>query len=464
MLLKPDRAAAADTIAVLPFANLSGDPAQAYFSDGIAEELRSALARLAGLKVVGRTSSEAVRDVDAETAARKLKVPNVLTGSVRRSPTTIRVSAQLVDGTSGMERWSHSYDRPPGDSIRIQTEIAESVARALSIALGSAGRAALTVGGTENAAALNLFLQADELTRDFDRERWQRALELLDAAIALDPQYARAYGLKGIVILILSNRFSRSGSELARARAEAIRNARKAVEIAPNLPLGHGVLAEIYRSNLQIAEAARQHERAIQLGGGDPDELRSYAGFLAALGRTDQAMRMAGQAITLDPLNPFSYATRARVLYGARRYDQVVATAAELRRDSPEMFKFPIILGNALMMLGRFDEARKLLEDEAPDDPIRLAAEAVIAARSGDRKTAVAILQKLQRLYGEAASYQYAEIHASLGNVDEAIAALEQGWRIKDPGLLGMKMDPTLDPIRRDPRFAALMNKVGFPA
>ena len=332
MLLKPDGAAASDTIAVLPFANLSGDPAQTYFSDGIAEELRSALARLAGLKVVGRTSSEAVRDADAETASRKLGVPNILTGSVRRSPTTIRVSAQLVDGNSGVERWSRSYDRPPGDTIRIQTEIAESVARALSIALGSAGREALTVGGTENAAAQNLLLQADELARVFDREKWQRALELLDAAIALDPNYAQAYGLKAIVILVLSNRLSRSGKELARARAEALRSARKAVEIAPRIPVGHGALAEIYRSNLQIAEASKQHQRVMQLAPGDPDVLRSYAGFVSALGRTDEALRISDQALALDPLAPGSYANRARILYGARRYAEVVASAEKLKR------------------------------------------------------------------------------------------------------------------------------------
>jgi TolB-like protein len=100
---------------VLPFANLSGDPKQAYFSDGIAEELRSALARPAGLKVVGRTSSEAVRNEDAETAANKLGVPNILTGSVRQSPETVRVSAQLIDGKNGIERWSQNYDRSPGD-------------------------------------------------------------------------------------------------------------------------------------------------------------------------------------------------------------------------------------------------------------------------------------------------------------------------------------------------------------
>jgi serine/threonine-protein kinase len=112
-----------DSIAVLPFANLSGDPSQAYFSDGIAEELRSALSRIAGLTVVARTSSEAVRDEDAKSAAAKLGVANILTGSVRRSPSMIRISAQLIDGRKGIERWSQSYDRPAGDALPIQSDI-----------------------------------------------------------------------------------------------------------------------------------------------------------------------------------------------------------------------------------------------------------------------------------------------------------------------------------------------------
>ena len=463
-LLQPGSAAASNTIAVLPFANLSGDPAQNYFSDGIAEELRSALARLAGLKVIGRTSSEAVRDDAAETAARKLGVPNVLTGSVRQSASTIRVSAQLIDGTSGMERWSESYDRPPGDTIQIQTEIAENVARSLSIALGSAGRAALTVGGTENAAAQNLVLQADELMQDFTRDSFGRARALLDAAIALDPNYARAYGLKAFVVLIFTNRLSRSGDELARGRGEALRNARKAVELAPDLPLGHGALAEIYRSTLQIDAASRQYRRVIQLAGGDPDELRSYAGFLAAMGRTDEAMRLVEQALTLDRLNPWSYGSRAQALYAARRYADVVKSADELKRESPELYDFPIRLGDSLMMLGRFDEALKAYAEEAEDDPIRLAAEAVLAAKIGDRAGAIAKKARIEQLYGEAASYQYAEIHASLGDVEQAFAALDRAWQIKDPGLFGMKIDPKLDPLRRDPRFVALLERIGFPA
>ena len=161
-LFKPGSASVAgDSVAVLPFENLSGNPAQAYFSDGIAEEIRSALARISGLKVVGRTSSEAVRNDDAATAAKKLGVTNILTGSVRQSPSTIRVNAELIDGHSGMDRWSQDYDRSPGDAIKIQTDIAENVASALSIALGTAVRAALKAGETQNAAAHNLALQAD---------------------------------------------------------------------------------------------------------------------------------------------------------------------------------------------------------------------------------------------------------------------------------------------------------------
>ena len=152
LLLRPAKAKA-HTIAVLPFANLSGDASQNYFSDGMAEELRSALAAVGGLQVVARTSSEMLRNVDAITAARRLDVADVITGSVRRSPTTVRVSAQLVDGRSGLEQWSQSFDRPFGDVLAIQSDIAANVARALSVELGSTARAALSNRGTNSPEA-----------------------------------------------------------------------------------------------------------------------------------------------------------------------------------------------------------------------------------------------------------------------------------------------------------------------
>lgn len=141
----------------------------------------------------------------------------------------------------------------------------------------------------------------------------------------------------------------------------------------------------------------------------------------------------------------------------------MVKSAEDLKRRSPQLFAFHITLGDSLMMLGRFQEAQKAYAEAPADEPLRIAAEAILAARAGDRATANSKKNDLEQQYGEATSYQYAQIHAQLGNVEEAFAALERGWQIKDAGLLGMKVDPILDPLRGDARFAALLGKIGLP-
>ena len=463
-LLKSQSAGAAGSIAVLPFANLSRDPDQAYFSDGLAEEIRSALARIAGLKVVGRTSSEAVRDEDAEKASKRLGVATILTGSVRRSPSTIRVSAQLVDGQTGIEKWSSNYDRSPGDAIKIQTDIAENVARALSVALGSATRAALTVGGTTNADAQNLALQANELANHGSKKAYQRAIELIDAALALDPNYALAYGLKSVIVLLLYNAYATGAQELARGRAQAFQLARKAIAIAPDLPVGHGALGLIYGGNLEIEPALVEYRRAFSLARSNPDAIRSYSSFLARLGDANQALRLADEAVRLDRLNSVSYGQRAVVLFWSRRYAEAARSLEDLKRNSPELFNSPITLGNCLMMLGKTAEAKRSYSDAPADDPFRLVGEAVLAARTGDSAVSATKAQRLQQLYRDAASYQYGQLYAQLGDHPEALSHLEHGWDIKDAGLLSMKVDPWLDPIRAEPRFIALVDKMDFPA
>ena len=461
-LLKPDSAAASGSIAVLPFANLSGDPGQSYFSDGIAEELRSALARVAKLKVVGRTSSEAVRDEDVQTAARKLGVPNILTGSVRRSPATIRIGAQLVDGRTGLERWTEQYDRRPGDIIEIQTDIAENVARSLSIALGRIAREALTLGGTRNEQAHNLVLRADELTRKGTREMLERAIELADQAIALDSRYALAYAVKAGALLSLAEH-SDDTRELARIRAEAMQFARKSIAIEPRFPAGHRAIAAIHLRKLEIRAAAEAYRRAFQLASGDARALGHRAFLLRTLGRTSEAVRLADRALGLEPLDPGYYSGRADALYFARRYGEVLAFAEQLKRKSPEFFNFQLTVGYALAELGRFNEARNVYAVEDEGNPYRLVGEAILAAREGDRASALKTIESLRQKTGDAASYQYAEIHAALGNVDQAFAALDRAWHFKDSGLLVLKIDPVLDPIRSDARFAALGRTIGFP-
>ena len=463
-LLKPTGATGSDSIAVLPFANLSGDPGQAYFSDGIAEELRTALARLSGLKVVGRTSSEAVRNEDAETAARKLDVMNILTGSVRNSPAVVRVTAQLIDGTNGIERWSESYDRAPGDAIKIQTDIAENVARALSIALGSAAEAALTLGSTQNAAAHNFALQADSAIDEGSREGTDRALRLIDEALRLDPNYAEAHARKAIYLGRRGNAFSRTGKEFAQYNTRALQSARKALSLAPNLARGHVALASVYQNSFDLAAASAEYQKALQLAPGEAGLVRRYSFFVARMGRMDEALRLSVKAIELDPINPGSYENRFGVLFDARRYQEAIRFADETTRRSPELFEARELLGFCLLMLGKLQEAQQQFSLLEADTWERLTGEALVLARQGDRSGVDRTLKRMEEVFGDAASYQYGEIYAQLGERDRALAALERAWEVRDPGLINIRVDPFVDPLRGEPRFAAVVRKLNFPA
>ena len=463
LFLKPG-SDANDSIAVLPFANLSGDPTQAYFSDGVAEELRSALARLAGLKVVGRTSSEAVRDDDAETAARKLDVVNILTGSVRQSPTTIRVSAQLIDGKNGIERWSQNYDRAPGDAIKIQTDIAENVARALSITLGGAARRAITVGGTQNPEAQRLFFQALEATRRGDKQALQQGISLADAAIRLDPEYADAYAHKALFTNWYASTYSRDVPELFRMRNDAMRTAEVALRIAPNLASGHRALAEIQRTRLELGPAIREYRRALELAPGDPGTLSDYSFVIGALGNGGEALRLADQAISLDPLNINSYITRFLALLADREFDEALRFTREIEQTKPHLFAWPELTAYALIAQNKLGEAEPYLQKAPADSYNRLVNQAVIFARTGRRDQVPAIVAKIHQLYGDAASYQYGQVYAQTGDKDQAFAALNRAWEIRDSGLVRIKTDPYIDPLRSDPRYPMLLKKMNFPA
>ena len=464
-LLRPTAADASNSIAVLPFANLSGDPAQAYFSDGIAEELRSALARLAGLQVVGRTSSEAVRDDDAETAAKKLGVANILSGSDRQSPSTIRVTAELIDGGTGMNRWSEDYDRAPGDTIKIQTDIAENVASALSAALGGAARAAIGIGGTKSPEAQRLFMRAKAMSNNpASKPGMQQGLQLLDSAIAIDPDYADAYALKSIVLNAYGNNYASGAQELARIRAESLQLARTALRIAPNLPQSHMAMSAVYANDLQMAPAFAAQQRALQLAPSDVNILSRASYSASRVGNTDEALRLADQAIALDPLNKRPYNARITALYDARRYGEAVGYGTELQRKSPQLFDNAMTVADSLLLLGRLGEAQTYYSRQTPDYWWRLTGETMLLIKAGDRAGAQAKLETLRGIHGDTASYQYGEIYAQLGDKDRAIAALDRAFEIKDAGLLNMQTDPFLDPLRSDPRFKALVTKMNFPA
>jgi serine/threonine-protein kinase len=459
---------ATDSVAVLPFENLSNDPAQAFFAEGIAGEIRSTLTRVAGLKVAGSTSSEAVRKQDAQTAASKLGVANILTGNVRRSASTIRVTAELIDGETGLTKWSQSYDRAPGDVITVQTDIAKNVVSALAVALSARVRQAIATGETTNIAAQTLVFQARNNSYQLTVPALQQSMQLLDQAIGLDPNYARAFAIKSFVANNLASRTSSSPEELAKGRVIAESYATRALSIAPNLPIARSALAFTYSLVLRVGDSIREHKIAVSLASGDPDVIRNFGFILTSTGQNAESFRYIDEARSLDPLNWASHYAHTLALFCARRFDEAVDYSLKLKRDSPDLFRFSELLGRALLMLGRTEEAAGAFGQQD------LAGLALVAARSGNRPLALAKLaalhdgdEQIQSFFSSPTRfkiYVFARIHAQLGDAEAAFAALDRAWVTKDADLLDLKVDPFLDPLRTHPRFAPMVARLGFPA
>lgn len=462
-LLKPEPAGASNSIAVLPFANLSGDLAQAYFSDGMAEELRSALSRIPELKVMARTSSEKVRNDDIRTAARKLDVGSILTGSVRRSATMIRVNAQLISGDNGLERWSEAYDRPAGDALQIQVDIAQKVAAALSVELGRRERAALTAGGTRNPAAQDLFLKASALMSIGDKDSLQKAIGFLDEAIKTDPGFAKAYAKKGRAIRVLTGFFASSATEYEPGFAQADAAAREALKRAPGLQDAYVTLASTRAARLDFRGAHAYYSRANIAASQDVDAMLHYAEFRGYLGRPAEGLELANRAIASDPLNPWPHEVKAWMLFLARRYADAVSATRDLLRWSPGRQYVLYILGSSLLLLGRIAEARAVYAPSVPDANFLIVGRGILAARTGDRAGSDQALSRLWKIGGDAWSYQFAQIHAQRGDKDLAFKALNRAVAIRDPGLIYLPTDPFVDPLRSDPRFHALASRLEYP-
>jgi TolB-like protein len=459
-LFRPRKAAAANSIAVLPFANLSGDPRQEYFSAGIAEELRSALSLLQGLKVAGRISSEAVRNQDAATAARRLRVANILTGSVRRAPGMVRITSQLVDGSNGLEKWSASYDRPDGNVLAIQSDIAQNVVAALSVELGSAGVKALTVGGSTNAEAHDLYLRATTQVQNDDSEASLKdANALLDAALAKDPQFAKAYAAKSRNLSYLAD-VGHSPEETASGYSNAVAAGRRAIELAPRLPDGYAAVADALYGQRKIAQAMKLIDIGASFAPNDLQLLQSAVIAFVAGGETARAVDYANRMVELDPLNSLSHRRRYYALFYDRQYDACVVEAQRTLKLSPGLALPPYFIALSLLMKRQPQEAQHYLEMLPSDLTVRLAGEAIVAARLGNRVLSDKKLDELKAGYGDAASYQFAQVYAQRGEAERAFAALERGFAVNDPGLNTLSVDPLLDPLHSDRRFDAMTRRV----
>jgi TolB-like protein len=463
------RAASANSVAVLPFVNLSGDPDEDYFSDGLSEELRATLARNLELQVMAQASSARFRDrnEDAATIASKLGVAFLLDGTVRRSGNILRITADLIEGETGFSRWSQTFDRVMQDVFAIQSEIAVTVANALvaRVAEADAGGAnvpMLAPGSTRSVAAYDAYLRGRalyDLSADETSER--AALAQFDAAIAADPGYAAAHAARARSLTAIANQYGEV-AELTALYGDAIAAANRAIELAPDYAEAYSTLGfTLFQGRLDARAARKPFERSRELGSGEATVMARYAQYSARIGRESDASEAIGRALLLDPLNPLIHRAAGSIAYAARNYAASIPHAERALAMNPRMSRAHAAIGDALLMLGRFPEASEEYALEPVED-FRLTGQAIVEHRRGNQAAARAAQERLVKDLADRVLYQQAQIHAQWDERDRAIAKLEQARRVGDSGLVYLRNDPLLDPLRAIPRFVELLRSIGF--
>jgi TolB-like protein/DNA-binding winged helix-turn-helix (wHTH) protein/Tfp pilus assembly protein PilF len=446
------------SIAVLPFEDLSPAGNQDYFADGLAEELISLLTRLPALRVAARNSAFAFRgqNLDAAQIAERLKVAHVLTGSVQRMGEQVRVTAQLVDARAGYQLWSDTYDRTLDDIFAIQDEIAGEVTRQLSLKLlGNT----LMVRETDT-HAYTLYLQARHVGRQHTGDGLERAAELYREALAIDPQYLPAWdGLAGVYFNMTGFALLPQEEGYRLAREAAI----KALAIDPDYAPAHdrlGWLALHQDNNLQAA--AGHYQRALALEP-DNDVILSNAAVLAlALGRLDDAIILFETSAVADPVAATSHANLANAYLLARRYPEAERSIRNALTLSPQYAAGQYRLGRVLLAQGNLDGARAAIEAE-PLEAARLLGRALLSSAEGRFEESDAALAELKATYGDRAAGNYAQVYAHRGEIDSAFEWLDVEYRTNGAGgFVEYRWDPLFDTLRDDPRWPALLQRIGF--
>jgi TolB-like protein/Flp pilus assembly protein TadD len=455
----------ANSVAILPFKNLSGDPEQTYFSDGLSEELRSTLSLNKQLEVAAETSSNSFRDkeVDAKAIASKLGVGYILDGSVRRAGETLRITAQLIDGNTGFDNWSQSFDRKMGDVFAVQSEIATFVVDALVAKLaGDKTSAKTSVGGTNSTEAFDAYLKGRAAYESVGGEAADRkALAWFDKAIAVDPNFAKAHAARSRTLASIAAGTTKA-RELRLLYESAIISAKKALTLAPELADAHSALGYALVHGRQDMRAARApFEQSRKLGWGDADVLTRFAGYCINAGLNKEAEAAVKRVLMLDPLNPRVFRALASVQLLDGRYQEAIASIERALAINPKMAGAHAAIGLVHFRLGAFDKARQSYDRES-FDLFRQTGLSIIDYKRGDKASAEKAMAAIMAEYGDNALYQKAEMLAQRGDREGAIDALERGHEIGDAGLLLIRNDPYLDPLRSSPRFIRLLNQMGF--
>jgi TolB-like protein/Tfp pilus assembly protein PilF len=455
------QAARAPSIAVLPFANLSGEKENEYFSDGMTEELINALANVEGIRVVARTSAFAYKgkNVNVRQIGEELNVATVLEGSVRRQGSQLRVVAQLIGAADGYHLWSKTYDRELKNVFSVEDELARAIVQALKPKLVPA--APLVLQATASTEAHDLYLKGRFLWNQRTKEGLTKAVAFFEQALALDPKYAPAHsGLSDCYILSGGYGVAWTAESLQKARKHAL----EAVRLDESLAEGHTSLANVAEHDFDWTTAEREYKRALQLGPGYAIGHQWYAVHLLNVGRLTEAQVEVERARQLDPTSLIINNWAGIVFYFNREYDRAIEQSLKTLELDPGWWAARANLVLSCLLSGRLAKAQAAVP-KATSAPDRfLALRVMVLAAAGEQDAARRLLSELDRGLdgGFTPRVRVAEAHLSVGDKDGAFFWLERGVDERSSSVLGIKSNPNLDSIRSDPRYHKLLKRMNL--
>jgi TolB-like protein/lipoprotein NlpI len=447
-----DPAVPEQSVAVLPFADMSEKKDQEFFSDGLSEEIIEKLSAVPDLKVPPRSSSFHFKGKQTTLAdiARALGVVNVLEGSVRRSGDNLRVTAQLIRADSGRRLWSQTFDRKADDILKIQDDIARAVVGALKGRLKASLLAEST--GTKSAEAYSLYFQANQLFRQaLTEDDTRRALAQVKKSLELDPKFAQALALQSAVLDDLG------------MRSEARQAVDKALELNPSLAVAHFALARFLLSDYDIPGSEKELRRALEI---DPElagALDTIALYEAFRGQFTQSIETYQRVIAMDPVNPRRYSILALVYFYAGRFPESLATERRMRElqpdsNDPHQWSSAILFaqGNAAAALAELD----LVADE--NQRLGCGCRTRMLDALGRKTDANAAFAKLIEAHARDEAYGIASVYASRGDANHAFEWLDRAYAQREFAPYWIKVDSDFKVLRNDPRFHAMLVKLNL--
>jgi adenylate cyclase len=457
------------SIAVLPFTNLSGDPAKDYFSDGMSEELLNLLARIPGLQVAARTSAFAYkgRNVDIREVGRELGVETVLEGSVRQAGDKVRITAQLIDTETGFHLWSETYDRELKDIFVVQDEIAQAIVERLRIQLAPDEQqfAQRDKAPTQDVEAYELYLQGQAIWKRRGEENLRRAVELYQQAIGRDPGFAAAHAALASAYVVLPG-YSKEEDDEEKYLKMAEESARQALAIDPKIGEAHAVLAQINSDRGNLLDAESGFFFAISLDPNEPTPHHWYSILLNTVGRLDAGLEQARRAFELDPSSPILASNLANA-YLLRGDDQQAARYAKLAEDLGLTNKGSGVAAMIAMRQGRWEEAKKLFQHgDTPEKLKPLVAEWIDAvADPAKRPKVVAEMRKIDPSIVEQDDLlmpylQLDQVDIVYDIMFDALDRNRAAWAHKWDVMNAWSTESAA--FRRDPRFPELARRMGL--